>query len=579
MGHHIILDLLPNGLYGTANTLMKTIDTTTLKALIAGTLLGALPAPVQAWEPNTKDLDKAVQTGDFAAYLADANTWLNPSGKLAEAPLLAKLKDPVFANTLDVRQLIAKTGADKLAAFAKADAANPAFLTWLLKNTQALDLYLEACVPISLGAREQNGYTLSTAPLEIWKKILAADPDAKDGLYLKVAIATSIAPPGSGAPGAGQAKVHADPVSRFQHFKTAHKNKELFPSFDTLTVWEMTKVVQSGASNEDLAWGRQMINAWRPDLRISELVVNSTSEVWRRNSPISHDGSFKNVLAGGGKCGPRSSWSVFICQAFGIPAIGVGQPAHACVAYKYANPMAEPQPGSAWKVGYGRGWPASKLEGMGGVEFLACVQDRAHTAEFTQVEHLRWLAAAMTTPAEASAIMEIAHKIQKSLAEIQTDVTASLKANEADKEVTAAAKAATATPKGPFKVAAGTTKIEATAFAGMQGVNVFDCFTGGKQLNFGKSVDNSWVDYSLDVATAGTYEVVMKVAAANVDQVLNLTVGTAEPVAVKIPWTTGLWDMSPAVEIKLDKGPQTLRVSAPNQRAVSVHYLELKAKN
>ena len=113
----------------------------------------------------------------------------------------------------------------------------------------------------------------------------------------------------------------------------------------------------------------------------------------------------------------------------------------------------------------------------------------------------------------------------------------------------------------------------------MQGVNVFDCFTGGKQLNFGKSVDNSWVDYSLDVATAGTYEVVMKVAAANVDHVLNLTVGATEPVGVKIPWTTGLWDMSPAVEIKLEKGPQTLRVSAPNQRSVSVHYLELKAKN
>jgi hypothetical protein len=558
---------------------MQTIGKASIKTLFAGVLLGALAMPLQAWTPNAKDLDAAIQSGDFAAYLTNANAWLNQAGKSAEAALLTKLKDPVFLNTLDQRQLIAKTGADKLAAFAKADAANPAFLSWLLKNTQALDLYLEGCVPISLGAREQNNYTLSTAPLEIWKKIIAADPDSKDGLYLKVAIATSIAPPGTGAPGAGQAKVQADPVSRYQHFKTAHKNKELFPSFDTLTVWEMTKVVQSGGTNEDLAWARQMINAWRPDLRVNELVVNSTSEVWRRNSPISHDGSYKNVLAGGGKCGPRSSWSVFICQAFGIPAIGVGQPAHACVAYKCANPMAEPQPGSAWKVGYGRGWQASKLEGMGGVEFLACVQDRAHSAEFTQVEHLRWLAAALTTPAEATAVMEIAHKIQKSLAEIKTDTTASLKANEADKEVTAAATAATAAAKGPIKVTAGTTKIEATAFATMQGVNVFDCFTGGKQLNFGKSVDNSWVDYALDVAAAGTYTVVMKVAAANVDQVLNLTVGTGEPVSVKIPWTTGLWDMSPAVEIKLEKGPQTLRISAPNQRSVSVHYLELKTKN
>jgi hypothetical protein len=115
-------------------------------------------------------------------------------------------------------------------------------------------------------------------------------------------------------------------------------------------VWEYQKVVQSGASNEDLTWARAMINTWRPDLRVNELVVNSTSEVWRRNSPHPYT-DYKSVLSGGGKCGPRSSWSVMICQAFGIPAIGVGQPAHACVAYKAANPMTEPQPGSAWKVG------------------------------------------------------------------------------------------------------------------------------------------------------------------------------------------------------------------------------------
>ena len=393
--------------------MMKTIGTATIRILLAS----VLTAPLHAWTPTAKESDAAIQTGDFAAYLANANAWLNQSGKSAAAPLLALLKDPVFANTLAQRQLIAKTGADKLAAFAKADTANPAFLSWLLNNTQALDLYLEGCVPLSLKAREDNSYTLSTAPLEIWKKIMAADPDAKEGLYLKLAIAAAIAPPGTGSPGAGQPKVQADPVSRYQHFKTAHKNKELFPSFDNLTVWELTKVVQSGASNEDLAWGRQMINAWRPDLRVNELVVNSTSEVWRRNSPIDFAGSYKNVLAGGGKCGPRSSWSVFICQAFGIPAIGVGQPAHACVAYKCANPMTEPQPGSAWKVGYGRGWQFSKLEGMGGLEFLECVQDRAHTAEFSQVEHLRWFAAALTTPAEAAAVMDTAHKIQKSLAD------------------------------------------------------------------------------------------------------------------------------------------------------------------
>ena len=67
---------------------------------------------------------------------------------------------------------------------------------------------------------------------------------------------------------------------------------------------------------------------------------------------------------------------MMVCHAFGIPAIGVGQPAHACVAYKAVNPLTQPQPGSAWKVGYGRGWEFSKLMGLRGPDFLAGVEDR-----------------------------------------------------------------------------------------------------------------------------------------------------------------------------------------------------------
>ncbi len=61
-----------------------------------------------------------------------------------------------------------------------------------------MDLYLEGAVPIGLGAREENNYTLDTAALEIWKQILQADPDARDGLYLKLAIATALCPAGLG---------------------------------------------------------------------------------------------------------------------------------------------------------------------------------------------------------------------------------------------------------------------------------------------------------------------------------------------------------------------------------------------
>ena len=49
-------------------------------------------------------------------------------------------------------------------------------------------------------------------------------------------------------------------------------------------------MVSSGAAEEDLTWGRQMIRTWRLDLLINELVVSSTS---------SCDNTYKNVLTGG----------------------------------------------------------------------------------------------------------------------------------------------------------------------------------------------------------------------------------------------------------------------------------------
>jgi hypothetical protein len=270
-----------------------------------------------------------------------------------------------------------------------------------------------------------------------------------------------------------------------------------------------------------------------------------------------------------------------ICQAFGIPAIGVGQPAHACVAYKTAYPMTEPQPGSAWKVGYGRGWQVSKLEGMSGLDFLAAVEQRSRVVEFSQVEHLRWFASALTSTDQAAAVMAVAHKIQQSAPAVKTDVTASAKAAEAEKELRSVARAAKATanaPKGPFRVSPSGTRVDAASFSGMSGVCVYDCYTGGKQVNFQKNVQNSWVDYTLDVPAAGTYVLEMKVAAANLDQVLDISAGADKLATVKVPYTTGLWGTTPATDIKLEKGRQTLRISAPFQRGVAVKSFELKSK-
>lgn len=565
-------------------------------------------APLHAWEPSGADLDQAIASGDFTKYAESASVWLNEkvAGNLSQDALLGLIKEPAVLSAIDQRQLIAKIGADPLAAFSKADPAHQAFLGWLFKNTAALDLFLEGCVPLGLAARDQNNYTIGIKALEIWQKIQAADADSKEGLCLKIAIATSIAPPGTGAPGAGHVKPAVDPVDRYKHFKEAHKNKELVASFENLSVWELEKVVQSGASNEDLAWGREMIRSWRPDLLNDEMVVNSTSFVWRRNAPPMYYPfkGMKDVMAGGGKCGPRSSWSVFICQACGVPAIGVGQPAHACVAYKSDNPMVEPQPGSHWKVGFGAGWQVSKLEGMGGPDFLAAVESRMQRKEFLQVEHLRGLAASLSEADKTGAVLEVARGIQASLKAAKTDLTASLKAEEAEADPGVKAAAIASAPKTAAKVDPtaprstetvkakdGVLHVEAASFAKTGGQNswggqlphvlVHNTPDGGHQVFFQQQMQSQWADYLIDVPESGTYEVLMKAGCVNDSQSLEVCLGSTVLATVPIPLTYGLWQETAPVELKLEKGVQTLRVQTPtieHKRGIALQWFELKRK-
>ena len=552
--------------------------------IVCLTLL-SLPISSQAWAPSQRDLDAAIHDGDFAAYFTNLSAWLSqqvPADpiRISEEAMKPLLNNPVFVSALDQRQFMFKHGLAELEAFARANPTNQAFLPWLLKNRQALDLYLEGAVPVGIKAREQNSYKLSAKSLEIWKNILNADPEAKEGLYLRLTIATALRPPGTGNRGAGMQATPSDPVVRYQHFKFAHQSRELFPSFDRLTVWELQHVVSYCASESDLSWAREMINTWRPDLRKNEQVVNSTSEV-KYGKPLHPFTDYKSVLSAGGQCGPRSSWSVMVCQAFGIPAIGVGQPGHACVAFKAADPASQPQPGSAWKVAYGRGWQVSKIEGLSGPDFLAGVEERSRAAEFSLVEPLRWLASALASTEQAAAVMKVAHAIQKSAPSVKTDLTASAKADEAEKELSPAKREPARTPsaQAPVTLGAGVTRVEAAGFFSQSGVRVLDCFTGGKQVNFEKNNQSSWIDYTFDVPASGTFSIELKAATPNNDQVLNLSSGTNRLAMINVPNSTGLWGTTPATDIRLEKGTQTLRISAPFQRGVALRHLELKRKD
>ena len=517
---------------------------------------------------------------DFGARFSSDSAWLNqkaPAGASA-ATLKALLKDPVFRNKLAGRRFIAKIGAENLKTFAAASKENAAFLAWIMGDAEITEAYLLGATPVGLNQRKADNWKIPAKSLGIWKSIYAADKDSRKGFCLRLAMAVALNPPGTGNPGVGQADKSAAPLSRYNHYKNAREKGELFPGFDKLTVWEYRQIVSSNASNVDLAWGREMINTWRPDLRYGEKVVLSTGRVWRRGSPYGYKNGFRSVIEGGGKCGPRSSWAVFICQAFGIPASGVRQPGHVCVTWR--------SPTGQWMLAYGRGWDASKVMGMSGREFLAATAARAHATEFSQVERLRWLASATGSKERAAAIMAIAKKISRAQSPDKVNLAGKF---EASKGLPINPKAPKFKPEKPVKVPAGVIHVEAEAFAktggqvsygGLQkpGVCVHNCWTGGKQIHFQSHMKSAWAEYAVDVPQTGTYQLQLRVSLANREQVLDIGVDGKACAKVKLPNTYGLWSTVPAAEIELAKGARTIRISTPFQRGVSMRWVELKKK-
>lgn len=384
-------------------------------------------------EPNNaRDREAAIRAGNFNNYVATLGQWISRKVStgtegITRQSMGALLEDPEFMSAVIERRFLTRVwGEPSLGSWVKADAGNREFLAWLMSDAALMDEVMLARTPTAEFARIDDSWSVSVAALENWKKIYQEDPASRSGLYLKLAVACVLRPPGSANIGAGQAAVQSSVHDRYMHYREAHAAGELFPSFDTLTVWEMTHVVSACASNADLAWGREALNTWKPGFRQNEDVVAMVSQVWRRDANGVPYNDMSSVMAAGGKCGPRSSFGVFINQAFGIPSIGVGQPGHAAITYR--------RPDGTWQMAQGRGFNVSKITdryNMTGDDFLAFTTER-NTPVFARIEHLRWLAGTLEKPdggyvppadrkyvnARAAAVMELANALRNAIGKI-----------------------------------------------------------------------------------------------------------------------------------------------------------------
>ncbi len=354
----------------------------------------------------------SVQKGNWKAWTAwlekNLSAELGSRGFRADATSINRLLgQPQFALALSQWRLLSVTGIDHFQAVADKDGSK--FLTWLFGNQDALDAYLGS------GPLDKEE---TARGLEIWRELYAIFPESRSGLWLRVAAATALAhtvPVKSLADGGD-----IDPLQQFRYFRNTHASGLLSPSFDTSATWELRFVVNTWARPEELSW---VLGAMDPKIKSQEKIGDACGMVPYRSENSKgvsiHSGAayYDNLPATlermhtiGGVCGAISKFGTAATQAFGVPAMPVGQPGHCAFLWKK-----DPK---TWRTGNDIfGWAGSSQHGgiyihWGNRGSYVLLMEAAHRdpANFLASERALW-AAPLAGP-NALALIQSATKTQ-----------------------------------------------------------------------------------------------------------------------------------------------------------------------
>ena len=547
----------------------------------------ALAERQQAYDLAKRDEGRLTEANMAAqAALASART-----AELAAATAILADMRPVL--TTDKRDaalvkcaVLATATPNGLAEFAQQGEPQEALVEGLLGDVDMMKQMLEA----GGAARGRYGHAVA-----IYAAIRKASPESKEGVLQRLAMATSLehaqpieqinAKDLTGAPAT------VDPVKRYQHYEKAFLDGELDPAFKDFTVWEYRMVVGCDAPDEILTWGRQMLRAYRPDhirnpdygWRYSSLVrtdVTYGSQNVKNDLPSLH--SYQNIPKNGGVCGRRAFFGRFILRAFGIPVWGVTQHAHAALSHWTPK---------GWVVNLGAGFEHSWWDKgdapRSGSDFLLETQAREHGIDYMTVLRAQWVSAALgeqpyndrknvpggfwsnlahyQTVKLASAAVPLG-PLGKELAEANEPANAipatQAKATQADQKITVATD--------------GTITIPAVAFGKSKGKPaIMDGFGGRMQMHCGGGFGT---DYGFDVPKSGKYILTAMVATLQDGQMFVFRPnGSEQPLEVAVPYTVGLWQQTPPLEIQLASGRNTLGFTIRDgSRGVTVMEFTLK---
>jgi hypothetical protein len=412
------------------------------------------------------------------------------------------------------------------------------------------------------------------AAMQIYDSIQKASPRAKEGLFHRLAIATSIEhaePVKQVNPvAATNAPTFVDPVKRYLHFEKAYLGGELDPAFKDLSAWELRNVVNGNEPDETLVWGREMLRNYRPDH------ILNTDYGWRYSGAVTTDvkyGSenvkfdrpelqdYQNIIMNGGICGRRAFFGRFILRCFGNPTIARPQVGHGALARWTPD---------GWIVNLGAGWGSRESNGvmqMTDADFVLETQVRKHPAGHEQALRAQWAGDALGEPKYVSmqpgsgGLWNVLSQFQKKRVVAETKaVTLAARGTELGEANLSAETMATAlvkaeVSKDDMKITTSTEGVITVPAAACEGGNpLVKSFLGGQQMTCARSFN-----FDVNVPKAGKYQLSARIVTVRDNPPLLLTLNKAtEGIEIPIPYTLGAWQQTPPVTVELRQGGNTL---------------------
>jgi len=586
-------------------------------------LLSSLKKEVAAALPAVDEKKKAAFL-DARAALAS----LSPPGEEADANARkkydaakslaeAKALDAARAILSDVERFLASDRLDSklmraailrhatprgLAEFAQQGAEEKALLDKLFAD--------EALMKQMLVAGGANGGEYGEA-MQVYTAILEASERARQrgSLFQRLALGTALHQPWLTGKDKGGVHgiVYADhqapdgQVARYLHYEKAHLAGELDPAFKDMNTWECRFITNDPYTNEELGWVREMLRNYRPDH------ITNPDYKWRYTRIVKSDVPYasptwdpergtktQQMIAGGGKCGPRAFFGRFVTRAFGIPARRSTQRGHA--AMNHWTP-------DGWVVCFGGWWSFNWCGPWTGLDFLLDSQAREHPKEYMKVLRAQWVGDALGEAdvsirhygkgggfwdglafCKKRAIVEKAEidEAERELANLSAEEARLL--GESDEILGDEKGDKSEIPEKDREIVVGKGGvITIPAAACSKPTNSTDkiafmkSWRGGTQVHYqrlGKRPE--LLKYTFDLPAAGKYELTALVATVAAKQQALFRLNRRTLIDVPLPYTKGMWEETEPVTVDLRKARNTLMLTcrAPN-RGVSIKEFTL----